>query len=292
MALSEREIKARSTQTDKDGLPKYCPACGFRVKWTETKTDLYCPNDDCKGYKLDQVKGFFKALDTDAVKEGVVEQLVKDGLDNIAKIIKADVKRLTKVEGFQLAKAKKVHDGIRASLTEVPLPNLAHASGCFVNENTSLGSTRIAEIVNEIGASLLLTGDLTEIRQRLSSVRGIGPIIMDLLIAGLPDFRKFLAGIEGYYDLALPPAKDSDNAKGLVAVWTGYRDPDQEALVEANGGKVGSGVSRNTSVLFYASASSGKYKKAASMGLTCISREQAPRWLSQNVVKKRKKVNA
>jgi DNA ligase (NAD+) len=266
----------------KKSLPVNCPSCKKKLVWTPNKTDLNCVNKECQGYKDDRIVGFFKGLDTDYTKGGVVEKLINGGLDTIPKIVKASHKSLSKIEGFGQRKATLVKEGIEDALTEVHLSVLAHASGCFVNETTSLGTTRLEQIVRAVGEQAIFDMSIVELRIKLADLPGIGPIVLDLFLAGLPEFRRFIKQIDGYYSLALPKAAKSKKMKNTVAVWTGYRSQEEEDAITSNGGKVGSSVSKNTTVVFYAKSSSSKYKKAVSLGIMCVPQARAMEWLKKN----------
>ena len=65
-------------------------------------------------------------------------------------------------------------------------------------------------------------------------------------------------------------------------MFTGVRRPDLEQIIESRGGKIGSGVSKNTTHLVMKSVGSGssKEKKAQELGVKIITVEQLEKLIS------------
>ena len=113
----------------------------------------------------------------------------------------------------------------------------------------------------------------------LSKIDGIGSVTAKQFIDGLPLFFDFMK------DIGIPCNKKIEvknvvsekvlskpSLSHLIVVFTGMRDKDLEAEIESRGGKVGSSVSKKTSVLVAKDPSddSGKVKTAKELGVEVL----------------------
>ena len=256
-------------------LPSKCPACNSRLKWTPTKTDLYCSNEECPGTHGQKVVAFFKHLGVDDIAEKTVLHLMQHGLDTIPKIIHgATPQRLVKLEGYQARKAKLVADAIKGALKEVPLAKVMHASGCFSDASTSLGSTRLQAIISRVGEGKIARESATALRTKLVGMPGAGKRIIDLFIDGLEEWRAFFNEISSVYT----PPSGVQSLQGLVICFTGFRSDEMQSYIEKAGGRV-AGMSKLVNVLFASTPSSAKCHKADEYGIPIVAQDKAWEWL-------------
>ena len=107
----------------------------------------------------------------------------------------------------------------------------------------------------------------------LSKVSGIGEISAKQFLEGLPLFFDFMKELDKeckkVEKVLVPKGK---SLEGLVVVFTGVRDKELEALIEAKGGKVGSSVSSKTKILVAKDPSddSSKIKSAKELGIPVV----------------------
>lgn len=256
-------------------LPTKCPACDTKLKWTPTKVDIYCPNDKCPGTHGQKVVAFFKHLGVDDVAEKTVLHLMQNGLDTIPKIIHgATPQRLVKLEGYQARKAKLVADAIKGALKEVPLAKVMHASGCFSDASTSLGSTRLQAIISRVGEGKIARESATALRTKLVGMPGAGKRIIDLFLDGLEEWRAFFNEIGSVYT----PPSGVQSLRGLVICFTGFRSDEMQSYIEKAGGRV-AGMSKLVNVLFASTPSSAKCHKADEYGIPIVPQDKAWEWL-------------
>ena len=149
-------------------------------------------------------------------------------------------------------------DAIAGALKDVPLAKVMHASGCFFDQATSLGSTRLQAIIDAVGEGNINRATPIIIRAKLAGVAGIKERTAELFIDGLPKWRQFFEEIKSVYS---PPSGPKTLA-GIAICFTGFRDDAAEKFILAHGGIIKSSVSKNVNVLFAASLGSGKANKA------------------------------
>lgn len=180
------------------------------------------------------------------------------------------VAALTKA-GIGQAKAKKLY-AQRQKMLNASMLDYVLASSCF----EQFGRSRF-EALEAAGITLddILEDepDFPALRQRVCAVPGFGETTADTLVEGLRRWNKFWPTISGLVTVAKPqPVKlSSTKWNGLVGVWTGYRNKDEEALFIANGGKVANSVTKATTHLFCkAGASGSKIDKARAQGTNIV----------------------
>jgi len=260
LMVGRRPMLRTSTKTpERSIIPTHCPVCKTKLRWTETHTDIFCPNQRCQGAQDQKIVSFFKTLGVDEVAAKTVETLIDNGMDTVAKIVHgATPQRLIKLEGYQARKAKIISEAVANSLKGVPLAKVMHSSGIFSDEMSSLGSTRLQAIIDAVGEGNIARATPTVIRSKLANVAGIKERTAELFIDGLQKWRQFFEEIKSVYS---PPSGPKTLA-GVAVCFTGFRDDEAERFILSHGGIVKSSVSKNVNVLFAASLGSGKANKA------------------------------
>lgn len=114
-------------------------------------------------------------------------------------------------------------------------------------------------------------------RDELVSVDGIGDVIADTYVTYFEN-QKNVALVEKllqYVSLIIPKAKTQSSITGLTFVITGTLPTmgrsEAAKLIEQNGGKVSSSVSKKTNYLLAGEAAGSKLDKAKTLGVTIIS---------------------
>ena len=92
------------------------------------------------------------------------------------------------------------------------------------------------------------------------------------VLAGVEDFISLYNSIKQYVKFATVEVAEGGSMKDQKVVFTGFRDADLEAQVEAAGGQMQSGVSGKTTILVCTdpNSNSGKAKKARDLGVKVI----------------------
>jgi DNA ligase (NAD+) len=259
-------------------MPTECPACNSKLRWNTNGVNLYCTNAKCPGEHGERILSFFRLLGVDDVAGATVKTLIAAGLNTVPKIVHgATVQRLMKLDRYGEKKAQIVAKAIAGALKGIPLAKVMHASTCFGDESMSLGSSRLQAIVDTVGEGAVARMPQLELRTKLAGVHGIGPRTVDIFIDGLPEWRKFFEEVKAVYE----PPSGPKTLKEVVACWTGFRNEEAERYLVGHGGRVSGNVTRTTTVLFAASSSSGKAKKADDLQIEVVAQGDMWNWLKK-----------
>lgn len=241
---------------------------GVEVDWNENGIELITltETDD---QKLKKNISFFEILEADNVSEGVITQLWDAGYKTISDILKLTTSDLEKIDRFGKRKAKIVYDSIQKSVTNVQLSKLQHATGIF----KGLGSKK-----------LVLLEDFTTkpTIDQVMVIEGFAEISAKTYIDSYDEFFNFVKDLPITISEKVEVVKTGSDLDGKQFVFTGVRRPDLESVIESRGGKIGSGVSKNTTHLVMKSVGSGssKEKKAIELGVEVITVEKLEKLLS------------
>ncbi|MGN0195931.1 MAG: NAD-dependent DNA ligase LigA [Candidatus Cryptobacteroides sp.] len=266
-------------------FPSVCPDCGTPLVREEDEAKWFCPNSDgCP----QQIKGRLvhfmgrKAMNIIA-GDATADQLFSKGLvKSPADLYSLDKYQLTSLEGWKDRSAER----FLASLAEsknVPFPRVLFALGIrYVGETTA---KEVAAHFRDIGAIASATVET------LLEVPDVGEVIARSIHEFFRDPRHAreverlrAAGLR--MSMEEPSGPSSDALKDLSIVISGTfsisRD-EMKALIEANGGKNSSGVSKKTSFLL-AGEKPGpeKVRKAQDLGIKIISEADFMKMLPQS----------
>ena len=235
---------------------------GVEVDWNESGIELITltETDD---QKLKKIVAFFEILESDNVSEGVITQLWDAGYKSIKDILNLKKVDLEKIDRFGKRKAQIVFDSVQKSVSNVQLSKLQHATGIF----KGLGSKKL----------VLLEGFTTKPTiDQVMSIEGFAEVSAKSYIDSYDIFFDFIKDLPVTIVEKVEAAKVGTDLDGKSFVFTGVRRADLESLIESRGGKIGSGVSKNTSYLVMKAVGSGssKEKKAIELGVEVITVEQ------------------
>jgi len=174
--------------------------------------------------------------------------------------------------GFgQVDSYKKANELIRVFSNVISMKKLMVASGCF----ESVGEKRLSQL-EQAGISMLdlYKGKATDLYQQILLIRSFKDKTAQMVIDGKLAFTKWYKPLREYLDVdgSLPKQKVVNAQSvlyGMNVSFTGYRDKEQEATIEAQGGSVIS-FSSKTDVLLYSASgkTSSKVEKAGSRAMT------------------------
>lgn len=161
---------------------------------------------------------------------------------------------------------KEVHK----ALSKLTLIDLMVASNQF---DSGVGHRRLTEVHKHIPLSKLMFMSEVAIIKKLTTVKGFGAATAKLIAVGSNNFRSWYDGDLFVIKSDVPKKKVVVNESGKLATmnvsWTGYRNSDQESIVQAEGGNVVPFGSK-TDVLLYKDGGkkSSKIEKAGSKAMT------------------------
>jgi NAD-dependent DNA ligase len=237
------------------------------IDWNENGVELMTLTETDE-QKLKKIVAFFEILEADNVSEGVITQLWDGGYKTIKDILNLTTSDLEKIDRFGKRKAQIVFNSIKKSVTGVQLSKLQHATGIF----KGLGSKKLA---------LLEQFTTKPTLEQVMSIEGFAEISAKSYIDSYDEYFDFVKDLPITIEEKVKVIAVSSDLEGKQFVFTGVRRPDLESVIESRGGKIGSGVSKNTThlVMKVVGSGSSKEKKAIDLGVEVITVEQLEKML-------------
>lgn len=265
-------LDVRTGKEKKFHLPKKCPVCGTEVEREEGEAVTRCPNTSgCEAQVKERIRHFVMkdALNIEGMGERVVEQVVDEGLvKSFADVFRLKAKDFLALEGFAEKSSEKLAAAVEAA-TKPELYRLIFAVGIrHVGERTA------KTLANHYGSiDPLLKASVDELQQ----IHEIGPEVAGSIHEYFSDHdrreqvRELLKLIEPQ-----APRRGSGAGKlaGLTLVLTGtfptLSRTDATKLIEDEGGRVSSSVSKKTNYVVAGEEAGSKLDKARELGVPVL----------------------
>lgn len=258
-------------------MPEYCPSCGSKVVKTDGEVALRCVNINCPAQALRRIIHFASrdAMDIEGLGPSVSELLINNELVNspadLYSLKKEDIENL---EGMGDISASNLISAIAAT-KERELYRLIYSLGI-----RHIGVAASKLLADEFGSIDALMDASAE---QMSAIYGFG----STMAASVVDYFSMESSkelIKSLKSFGINPVnqKSNDNTakvlSGMTVVLTGTLPTLSRAqaseLIEANGGKVSSSVSKKTSLVLAGEAAGSKLDKANSLGIKIISEDE------------------
>jgi DNA ligase (NAD+) len=260
-------------------VPTKCPACGTPVERDEEEVAIYCPNVACPARQLEAIVHFASrgAMDIRGLSYARIEQLINAGLvHDVGDLYVLTVDQLTALDRFAQKSAKNLVAAIDASRQQ-PLSRLLFGLGI-----RHVGQTAAQLLARHFGAMESLAAATAD---DILEVRGVGETIAHAVVAYFhdPSARALLKKLERTkLTLEEPKAVASGAAlAGMTFVITGTLPTLSRAqateLIESQGGRVTSGVSKATTYLVVGADAGSKLDKARELGVKSIEEDELRR---------------
>lgn len=232
------------------------------IDWNENGVELVTLFETDE-QQLKKIVAFFEILEADNVSEGVITQLWEAGYRTIKDILNLKKQDLEKIDRFGKRKAEIVYNSIQKSITGVQLSKVQHATGIF----KGLGSKKLALLEHFTTKPTL---------DQVMSIEGFAEVSAKSYIDSYDEYFNFVKDLPITIEEKVKAVAVGSDLEGKQFVFTGVRRADLEGIIESRGGKIGSGVSKNTTYLVMKAIGSGssKEKKAIELGVEVITVEQ------------------
>lgn len=237
--------------------------------WDENEVDIHL-----KDKKSDpvvhakKVNSFFRAIGVEFFSQKLVQRFIESGLNSIFKIVSAPKSAFLKVPGVKEKLATKIRNNIDSAINGIEMSTLMYASGKFPKD---MGTKRFKAILKKYPDIIKKDYPTNLLIDMIIQIPGFSNKIANRFVEGLPKFRKFLATMPSNIKVITKkePKKSSNRLSDITVVFTGFRDKELIKKIESNGGTVGSGVNKNTSILLVEdlNVDSTKAKKARELGI-------------------------
>lgn len=201
---------------------------------------------------LKKIEYFFTTIGVEGIGPGIIQKLIDAGQDSVEKICCACPEDFV-CPGISLQGAKKLVANIKSALTSISLQKFMAASGCF----HLLAEKKLSAVV-EAYPDILKSNWNSSLYSRMLMLAGFGEKSAKSFVEGYPDFLKLVQNIKVSFS---KKEVCGDLLAGQSICFTRVRDTCTENYIVANGGKVVSSVSKNTSLLIVKDLNTPSSKK-------------------------------
>lgn len=252
--------------------PEKCPICDSPVGRDEDEVAYYCTNAACPERIARNIEFFVSrgALDIVGLGERGIRLLLEKGLIlDEADLFSLKAESLLELEGFAEKKVQNLLESIKAA-KDRPLSRLIGALGI-----RGVGATTAELLLRHYHT---LDGLAAATEDELQLIDGLGPHTAGAIVEWFSQPRNRQL-IEKFRAVGLRFAEEkeapqSDRLAGKTFVLTGTlpnlsRD-EAAVLIEQNGGKVTSSVSKKTSYVVVGDSPGSKFTKAQDLGIAIL----------------------
>jgi DNA ligase (NAD+) len=264
-------VEARTGREKKFTLPTECPVCGSKVERRDSEAVTRCVSRNCIAQLKERLRHFAMkdAMNIDGLGEKIVEQLVDEGLVKHWKDLFAlEPKDFLALEGFAEKSAQKLASAISAARK----PELYRLI-------FGLGIRHVGERISKVLANHYGSIDplLQASVEELDAIPEIGEEVARSIHEWFshPEHREELHGLLKWV-APVAPKRGSGVAKlaGKTLVLTGtlptLSRSDATRMIEENGGKVSSSVSKKTHYVVAGEEAGSKLEKARELGVPVL----------------------
>ncbi|MEO5816542.1 MAG: NAD-dependent DNA ligase LigA [Gemmatimonadaceae bacterium] len=252
--------------------PTTCPTCATPVERDDEEVAIYCPNVLCPARQLESIVHFASrgAMDIRGLSYARIEQLITAGfVHDVADLYDLTSEQLTSLERFADKSADNLIDAITASKLQ-PLSRLLFGLGI-----RHVGQTVAQLLARHFGTMDALSKATAE---DILALRGMGETIAIAVVAYFhdPSAATLVTKLAAHgLTLSEPVSVAVGGAfKGMTFVVTGTLPTlsrgDATALIESQGGRVTSGVSKATTAVVVGEEAGSKLEKARTLGIDTI----------------------
>lgn len=272
------QIAENATKSDTCMPPAACPVCGAKtiLKDESGIQTLHCPNLKCPAKKIKAFALFVSrdALNIEKLSEATLEKFIAKGyVTSFVDIFRLDrfKEEIVRAEGFGEKSYQNLEKAIEIARTTTAA-RLLYALGI-----PGIGVANANMISRACGTDFKKVRRLS--KNDLLAIDGIGDVMAEAFVSyfGDDENKEMLSDLLG--ELTILQEKDQGDAlSGKIFVITGSLEhfenrSELKKLIEKNGGKVTSSVTRNTDYLINndTNSTSSKNKKAKELGVAIIS---------------------
>jgi len=271
------------------GKPSLPGIVNIDYKWNDTHVDIIMIDNGNKNsdYDIKNIIYFMKTIGIDYMGPGNITKIYDAGFDNIYKIINITKEELLNIDGFKNKSAENIIEALK-KIKDVDCNILMDASNILGRGFGLKKIKSITDIYPEI-IDNTIKGRNKALKLKvedLIKINGIANISAQLFIDNLPNYYTFYdnLGIKCHNDKnkdAVNGNKVNNNLKDKTFIFSGFRNKDFEKIIEDNGGKVTTSISKNTNYLIVKNKyeNTAKIIKAKELGIIILDIEDFEKML-------------
>jgi DNA ligase (NAD+) len=268
-------VSKRGENTEEFSFPTTCPSCGSPVSREDGEAAVRCTNTDCPAQLTRHLIHFVSrdAMDIEGLGPAVIDQLIESGLvKSPSDLYKLSFDDILTLENKKEKSSKNIITAIESSKSR-ELYRLIYALGIphIGLKAAQLLCQEFKTVDDIIGASV----------DSIYSIDGFGRIMAESLVQyfSLESSVELIDELKAL-GLEMTPSeqKKSGIFDGKTFVLTGtlpsMSRKEASKIIEDNGGKTSSSVSKKTDYVLAGEAAGSKLTKAQSLGVEIITEEQ------------------
>lgn len=254
------KIVAVMKPADEAALP------GVPYEWddNEVHVRLRDPGSD-PAVAVKRIVKFFTALGIENVKEGLVKRFYAEGgMRTIKAYLVASEADFRALSGVSDVLAKKLYSNVQNGIKDADAVKVMCGSNVF---GAGIGERKLRAVLAKYPDMLVRAPSL----QELCAIESMQQKTAEKVLAGIEEFNAWMAE---HAEITLARAaaavaRPRGAFSSEVVVFSGFRDADLQARIEAAGGTVAANITKLTTLLV-ATGESGKVKKARELGIRVI----------------------
>ena len=251
--------------------PKYCPCCGQKL--LKKGPLVFCTNhNNCKEQIVARLTHFVsrEAFNIEGLRDKTIEQFYDElNVRSYSDLYSLKKDQLLSLEKFKDKKADNVLKSLENS-KKIDLARFVYGLGI-----SEVGIKTAKDLVREFKSLEDLKNASFE---QLCNVEEVGEVIAQNIVDYFADADN-IKEIESLLQVGVLPTSNgnlkSNVLQGLTFVLTGtlpnYSRPDMTKIIEENGGKTASSVSKNTSYVLAGEEAGSKLDKAKKLNIQILS---------------------
>ena len=273
----------RKPDAAKYEMPDDCPVCGEPLERIDDEAATRCTNSNCPAQQLRSIIHFASkgAMEIDGLGPALVEKLIDEGLvKTCADLYELKKDDIVSLEGFAEKSASNLIESIENSKSR-GLDRLLFALGIRLigSRAAKLIAERFGTIESVAEANAEQIAEIPDIGEKMAgSVEHY--FSESASIELIEHLRK--CGVDMTYEAVEKGGIFSGKTFVITGTLPGMKRSEAKKLIEDNGGKVSSSVSKKTDYLLAGDEAGSKLDKANKLGINVISEEDLEKMLDNN----------
>lgn len=273
----------RKPDAAKYEMPDDCPVCGEPLERIDDEAATRCTNSNCPAQQLRSIIHFASkgAMEIDGLGPAIVEKFIDEGLvKTCADLYELKKDDIVSLEGFAEKSASNLIESIENSKSR-GLDRLLFALGIRLigSRAAKLIAERFGTIESVAEANAEQIAEIPDIGEKMAgSVEHY--FSESASIELIEHLRK--CGVDMTYEAVEKGGIFSGKTFVITGTLPGMKRSEAKKLIEDNGGKVSSSVSKKTDYLLAGDEAGSKLDKANKLGINVISEEDLEKMLDNN----------